>query len=1060
MIKMMIKKWKFWKILITGVFATFLLLFVLVIITLTWYQDKAVQNIVKGLNDDFHGAIVIGNSDISLFENFPYVSVVIENVQVFEDKEDMFAPILDVSHISLGFNLLTLLRGNLKVNLLKIENGNFDIVRYSDGSFNIVRALTGDKKIKDLKEEYNIELKKIELANLDIIKYDESTNIHAETYIENATSRFVSGENSLRIELESQLILNVINDGDSTIFKNKHFDANTELVYDKKSGVLTIHPSKIIMKNAVFDIDGSIDVLDDFNMDLKIHGNNPNFNLLIAFAPEKLIPTLEEYENAGNIYFDATIKGKSLGGYSPAINAEFGCDSAYFRNPVTDKILEEIGFKGYFTNGHARDLTTMEFVLENVSAKPEAGTFLANLKIFNFESPEIDLSITSNFDLDFLAKFLNVTSLQNLDGEVSIHMNFRDIIDLQNPEKSLEEFSQSYYSELDVHNLTFKLPNYHLTFDSIDIKATMDGNHVNIEEFFMNIGSTDVTIRGEIDDLPAIIHQTSEEINANLFIFSSSMNIKELTSYDTISKKPIDEKIENLRLELALKTNARALTQSPNLPVGDFFIKNMYGKLEQYHHTLRKINAHIIIGDNDIDILEINGKVDKSDFQFAGKLYDYPNVMKDTLAGSIDLDFSLNSDLLRLNDIFTYGGENNVPEDYQKEEISELEMYGNAQFYFEDSLTSVEIYFDQLNANLKIHAMDIDDIHGKFTLLKDFIILDAMSGKIGNTDFAATMKLYRGDNDSIRISNNKIILEAERVDFDQLSNYSTIQTKDSTIIANRDSIFNIYTLPFTDLAFSLNIDQLTYHKHLVENLNAKFRIQKDHFVYIDTLQFYTSGGYFDISGYFDGTNPDSIFFFPDISIQHVNLDQMLYRFDNFGQEQIVSENLRGKLSGNVKGKIFVHADMVPKIDESEIQLDLEIIDGELKNYKPLNALSEYFKNKNLSVIRFDTLSNQVLISKGRITIPNMTINSTLGFMDISGSQDMNNHMEYYFRIPMKMVTRAARQKLFGKKGIVTDSTQIEAIQYKNTGKKIWYLNLKLVGNPDNFKVSLGKKKKT
>lgn len=1054
------KKWKFWKIIIVGVSATFLLLFTAVLITLTWYQDKAVQKLVESINADFQGIIVIGDTEISPFTNFPYVSVVIENVQVYEDKADMFAPILDVSHTSLGFNLLTLLKGSLKVNLLKIENGNFDIVRYTDGSFNLVRALTGEKKIKDLKEEYNIELQKIELVNLDIIKFDEITNIHAETYIENATSRFVGGEKSLMIGLESQLILTVINDGDSTIFKNKHFDANTELEYNKENGILTIYPSEIIMKNAVFEITGAVDVHDDFDIDIGIHGNNPNFNLLIAFAPEELIPTLEEYENAGKIYFDATIKGKSLSGYRPAINAEFGCDSAYFRNPITDKKLEQIEFMGHFTNGEERNLKTMEFVLENVTAKPEAGTFFANLRIHDFESPEIDMGINSNFDLEFLAKFLNVSALQNLDGDVSINMNFRDIIDLQNPEKSLEEFGQSYFSELDVHNLTFKIPDYHLTFDSIDIKATMDGNHVNIEEFFMNIGNTDFTIRGEIDDFPAIIHQTADEVNAHLFIFSSLVDIKELSSNDTLLKNPINEKIENLRLELALKTGAREFTQFVNLPVGDFFIKNMYGKLEQYPHTLKKINAHLIVGDEDIDILELNGRIDKSDIQYSGRLYDYPTLMQDTLAGSIDLDFSLRSNLLRLNDLFAYGGENYVPEDYRKEEVSNLEMYGNAQFYFEDSLKSSEIYFDQLNAGLKIHDMDIEDIHGKFSLKNDFTTLESMSGRIGNTDFSANMSLYQGKNDSIRASSNKIEVQSERVDFDQLSNFSSAQITDSARSVDRDSLFNIYTLPFTDLTFRLDIAQLNYHKHLIESLSANVRMQKNHFVFVDTLLFETAGGNIDISGYFNGTNPDSIYFFPDIQAQNINMDQILYRFDNFGQEQIVSENLKGKLSGNMSGKLFVYADLIPRIDKSEVLLNLEIIDGELKNYKPLNALSDYFKNNNLSVIRFDTLSNQVQLSKGKIIIPNMTINSSLGYMDISGTQDINNHMEYYFRIPMKMVTRAARQKLFGKKGVAGDSSHIDEIQYKNVEKKTWYLNLKLVGEPDDFKVTLGRKEKT
>ena len=1026
---------------------------------LVWQQDKIVQNTVADFNKDFKGAIVIGDSDISPFSNFPYISIVIQNVQVFEDQNDMFAPILDVSNIYLGFDFWTVLGGNFKVNLLKVENGNFDIVRHLDGSFNLAEALSGEKKIKEIKEEYNLELEKIELSNLDIIKYDEGTRIHAETYIENATSKFKNSKNILMIALNSQLILNVIDDGDSTMLKNKHFDAITELDYNKESGLLTIQPSDIRLKNGLFNVDGSINVHDDFDIDLNIHGNNPNFNLLIAFAPEELIPTLEQYENAGKIFFDATIKGKSLRGQYPSINAEFGCDSAYFSNPDSKKKLDQIAFKGHFTNGDMRDMTTMEFVLENVTAKPEAGTFLADLAVRNFESPEIEMSVESNFDLDFLAKFLNVTSLQNLDGDVSLKMNFRDIVDLQNPEKSLEEFSQSYYSELEINDLTFKIPDYPLSFDSIDVKATMDGNHANIEYIYMNIGQSDLMIRGEIDDLPAIVHQRADTVNANLFLFSSLLDIKELTTNDTINKKPFDEKINNLRLELAFVSTAKALTDYRYLPSGDFYIKNFYGKLEHYPHTFRKFNAHVIVGEEELDIIDFYGKIDKSDFHYMGRLYDYPTLMKDSLYGAIEVDFSLKSELLRLHDLFTYHGVNYVPEDYQEEEIRKLEMYGNAAFDFKNGLSTTEIFFDQLNANLKVHEMEIKDIHGKFTFGDEFVTLTNMSGSIGNTSFSTNVNLYLGENDSIRKINNKIELYAPMVDFDQLSNYTSKHPSDSIQTVDHDSAFNIYTVPFTDLNFVLDVDELNYHKHLVQNINADLRIQKDHHLFVDTLEFFTSGGHFDISGYFDGSNHDSIYFYPKIKMDSINMDQILYRFDNFGQDYIVSNNLSGKLSGTVIGRLQVYADMVPLIETSEFYMKLEIIDGELKNYKPLNAISDYFIDKDLNRIRFDTLSNQLLVSKGMITIPQMTINSTLGFMDITGKQDMKNNMEYYFRIPLKMVTKAARQKLFGKKGNISDSTQIDAIQYKNDAKKTWYLNLKLEGNPDDYTVSLGKKKK-
>jgi len=80
-------------------------------------------------------------------------------------------------------------------------------------------------------------------------------------------------------------------------------------------------------------------------------------------------------------------------------------------------------------------------------------------------------------------------------------------------------------------------------------------------------------------------------------------------------------------------------------------------------------------------------------------------------------------------------------------------------------------------------------------------------------------------------------------------------------------------------------------------------------------------------------------------------------------------------------------------------------------------------------------------------------------MDISGTQKMNYEMEYFFRLPMKLVTQASMQKLFGRKDSISDSTHIDAIQYKDSDKKIFYVNLKLEGTPDNYRVSLGRKSK-
>ncbi len=167
----------------------------------------------------------------------------------------------------------------------------------------------------------------------------------------------------------------------------------------------------------------------------------------MAFAPEELAPTLKKYENEGKIYFDASIKGKVANGQQPKVDVNFGCEHAYFVNTLSNKKLDDLNFKAHFSNGENRNIESMEFSLMDFSSKPEAGVFSGYLKVKNFKSPEIDTKIISDFDLEFLSKFLEIKDLQDLKGKIKLTMNFRDIIDLNNPERAVERLNESYYTE-------------------------------------------------------------------------------------------------------------------------------------------------------------------------------------------------------------------------------------------------------------------------------------------------------------------------------------------------------------------------------------------------------------------------------------------------------------------------------------------------------------------------------------------------------------------------------------------------------------------------------------
>ncbi len=1033
-----------------------ILLFVLMIALIYWKQDTVVQELIKTVNQDFTGELEVKGSHISPFANFPYVSIDLDEVRVYEDKTKSTPPLLNLHDVYLGFDLWTLLQGSMEIKAIKLKDGFIKLVQHTDGSFNIANALSNKKEIEDAGEEFHLDIKTISLVNIDILKLNEENNILIEAFVDDAESKFKTSPDHVMVSLDSRFLVNVLVDGDTTFIKHKHIDIHTQLDFSQVTQLLTIQPSELQLEKALFKMDGTIDFDDDMNLDLKFHGNKPNFDLFLAFAPEELAPALQRYDNQGKIFFEASVAGKSINGHNPLIVADFGCEDAFFNNKISKKKIDDLYFKGHFTTGALRNATTTEFSLTDFTAKPEAGMFSGNLMVKNFESPEIDMKLRSEFDLDFLAQFFNITDLQNLKGHVALTMNFHDIIDLVNPEKSIEKLNESYFTELEVNNLSFRTPAYHLPINDIDIKAMMDGHKAVIDHFNINVGGSDLSFQGIISDLPAILHHTADPVTTNLLIKSSLLDIKQLTSMDTTKVRAVDEQIKNLSMKLKFNSSARAFTESPVLPIGEFFIEDLYASLNHYPHTLHDFHADVFIDDHDFRIVDFTGMIDQSDFHFTGRLKNYDMWFNDDPLGDTKVEFNLTSTLLQLDDLFAYGGENYVPEDYRHEEFKNLIVHGFADLHFNKRLKSSDVYMDKLEAQMKIHPLRFEKFKGRAHYEDDHLVVENLSGKLGKSEFIANLNYYLGNDPTIKKRDNHFSLSAPQLDFDELFNYNPPPSNQPAKLEDHEAGFNLYDVPFTDMTFDFDIKNLNYHRYQLADFFAKARTQENHYLYIDTLSMAAAGGKMQMRGYFNGSDRNKIYFSPTLNIENVDLDKLLFKFENFGQDHLVSENLHGKLSGKLTGKVQMHADMVPIIDDSEIHLDLNIVQGRLENYSALNAVSDYFKDKNLSSVRFDTLRNHLDITNGILSVPSMTINSTLGFIELSGKQDLNMNMEYYLRIPWKLVTQVGMQKLFGK---AEEQKKEDEIQYMDDSKRIRFVNLKITGTPEKYQISLGKDKK-
>lgn len=1060
---------KFFKRIIFWIFVIPILVFTTILLLAYSKQDAIVQAQIASLNTNYKGKIVVGDTHLAPFAGFPDISIKINDVMVYESKEANAPIILDVADIYIGFNFWDILVGNYDIHSLIIEDGFFDVVLHINGKTNLENALASHAENADAKP-LDIHLQKIELKNLDIHQREEATNMDIETLIYWAKGGFNTGNNQIAAHIDSEFELNLMEEGDTTYFKHKHFKLNVDLIYNEADGLLVFKPSAVTMEHGDFKLEGSIDTKNEMTVDLAVSGTKPSFDMFIAFAPTALIPVLERYENAGKIYFNASIQGPLTRGRQPFIDIKFGAAEAYLENFTVNKRIDKMGFSGHFTNGKEKSIQTMEFSLTDITANLEEGNFIGSIQVKNFETPEIDMQLDANFDIAFIASFLNLTEVEDAKGSVEMKLKFHDIIDLNNPEKALNDLNQAYYAELKIEDLAFNSKELPSSLKDLDVHLIMNGKQAQLDKFNISLGNSDLSITGTVSDLPAIVHHKQTPVSAKLQIKSNVLDIKALTNFalaDSLGLQ-VNERIEHLSLAISFNALGNAFTEFEFLPKGAFFVDELYADLKNYPHTLHDFHVDVLVNENDLNITDFTGFIDESDFHINGIIYDYSSWMQDKLNGDVDFDLTLKSNLLKFDNLFTYQGENFVPEDYRHEEIEDLKLHLTSTLHYKtNALSSVEVQLDKFEGKMHVHPLRFENFNGWFQYKDDHLVAQNFKGKMGLTKFEIDMNYYLGDDESIKKRDNSFSLKSDYIDFDALSNYNTNTTSKSgtkLVPKNKNAdmpehaeAFNIYELPFTDMQFNIDVGHFIYHRLDLKNILAQLRTTQAHYIYIDTMSLDAAGGKIGLNGYLNGSDPKHIYFKPKLKVSDIDLDKLLFKFENFGQDVILSENLHGKLNTSITGNIRIYPDFVVDLDQSEIHLDVQVLEGRLENYEPVMLLSDYFGDKNLAKIKFDTLQNHMDIVNGKITIPNMTIESTLGHIDIAGTQNMNDEIDYYVRVPMKMLMQATRNKVFGAEE--NDPSTEDEIVESDAKKKTFYLNLNITGTLSDYRIKIGKDKR-
>jgi len=181
-------------------------------------------------------------------------------------------------------------------------------------------------------------------------------------------------------------------------------------------------------------------------------------------------------------------------------------------------------------------------------------------------------------------------------------------------------------------------------------------------------------------------------------------------------------------------------------------------------------------------------------------------------------------------------------------------------------------------------------------------------------------------------------------------------------------------------------------------------------------------------------------------LNKINVRQLFYEFENFGQTTIRHKHLRGKTTSDVYLRTEWDACLKLRPESLYAFLDMKINDGELIEFEPMLLMSDYISVDDLKRIRFSTLENQIEVKNRSVEIPFMEIHSSA--MDIAGSGThfFDNTLDYEIEFSLNEV--------MGKRWRKKNKKQISEFgEIENDGVKGTIIPLKMTGTVDNPKIS-------
>lgn len=506
------------KILIR-VFIVLFSVFALSVILAAIFEDKIGSIIVAELNKNITTQIKVGDVSLSLIRSFPKASATLRKVQLSDTKGEN---LLTLDELGFSMGIWSAFFGKPEISKITLKNGALNIKIDAKGraNYEILKKNPGQKSSDDVSFTIN----KAVFENFAISYANE---LKQSDYRATIRKGRLAGEftaDQYILDADTDWIINGIKHENISYLQEKPLALSGKFDINSKTGSYKIKECLLDLATNKFTIDGSVkDGKEGTDFDLFALGKDINLESVFNLGISQLNDAAVNFKSKGIIQVNARVDGTLNASSNPAVLVQYNLKNGSVQSKDISGVIDQISFTGSFSNGWSHNFRTSSFSLDNCKANFNGLPFTLNLKVRNFEKPDIDLSANGKVPLARIYGF--IPGVQSGSGHinvknVSIKGNMADMRTEQGASKIKSTGSVAF------EDAVLKYRGEDLKFATGNI--LFSNNIINVSKVDLRGLDSDLNIEGKIANyLPFIFSKDpSDKLDLNISIHSGFTNLE------------------------------------------------------------------------------------------------------------------------------------------------------------------------------------------------------------------------------------------------------------------------------------------------------------------------------------------------------------------------------------------------------------------------------------------------------------------------------------------------------------------------------------------------------